>query len=168
MPQPLPPNPYKINTHSREYNAYGTCLKYEARAIAGSHPVVSGPQSVTLARLLGYMILHAPTELGRENISNEVMSCATPEALTEKAKLYMTALIHCCEYLTLPLSHNTYQPFHFYSTVVKSAKGPTSAPSSPHSGSSLDIISDTFLYTLEAPQDHRRAKKLVGLSNVCA
>lgn len=105
MSQCLPPNPYDIDTHSCEHNAYATCRTYEAEAIAGSHPVVSGLQSVTLARVLGYLILHAPTELGRVNVSNEVTSCGTTQKLADMAKLYVTTLIRCCECLTLPLQH---------------------------------------------------------------
>lgn len=105
MSQSLPLNPYRINTPSREHNAYATCLAYEAEAIAGSHSVISGIQPVTLARVLGYLILHAPTELGRANISNDVTSCGTRENLAEMARLYVTTFICYCECFTFHLLH---------------------------------------------------------------
>ncbi|KZP08743.1 hypothetical protein FIBSPDRAFT_964551 [Athelia psychrophila] len=136
MLQPLPPNQYGIGTQER--NAYATCLRYEMEAIAGLHPVISGLQSVALARVLGYMIIHAPTALGRTNISNAVMSCATTERLADVAKLYVTHFIGC----------------------FRSEKGRTPAPSSPPSPS-FDIVSDTILHELlEAPQNHQTAKRL--------
>src|ERR1700734_3631795 len=99
MPQPLPVNPYNINTHIREHNAYATCLAYEASSIAGLHPVPSGVSSLVCARLLGYMILHAPTDVGRGNISNEVMSCPNEKHLADMAKLYIQIFLRCCENL---------------------------------------------------------------------
>ncbi|KZP05196.1 hypothetical protein FIBSPDRAFT_843242 [Athelia psychrophila] len=142
MSQPLPVNPYNIGTHPYECNAYATCLTYEMEAIAGSHHATSGPQSVVLARVLGYMIIHAPTALGRTNVSNAVTSSATTEGLVDLAKLYMTNFIRC----------------------FKSAKpGDPPVPSSHPSRPSFDNVSDTFLNTLlEAPQDYQKAKTLVS------
>lgn len=105
MPQPLPPNPYDINTQFCEHNAYATCLTYEADALAGLHPAAQGLQSVTLARVLGYLILYAPTELGRTNVSSEVTSCTTTENLADLAKLYATFFIRYCKDLTFHLLH---------------------------------------------------------------
>lgn len=107
MPQPLPVNPYNINTHIREHNAYATCLAYEASSIAGLHPVPSGVSSLVCARLLGYMILHAPTDVGRGNISNEVMSCPNEKYLADMAKLYIQIFLRCCEDLS-PLRLHTF------------------------------------------------------------
>lgn len=112
--------------------------------------------------MLGYLILHAPTEQGRANVSDEVATCGTTEKLADMATLYVTAIVQCCEYLLFPLTFNQSFP-----AVVRSAKGPTPAPSSHPSRPSLDDVSDTFLYMLlEAPQDHQRAKTLVNPSNV--
>ncbi|KZP22999.1 hypothetical protein FIBSPDRAFT_823867 [Athelia psychrophila] len=139
MSQSLPLNPYRINTPSREHNAYATCLAYEAEAIAGSHSVISGIQPVTLARVLGYLILHAPTELGRANISNDVTSCGTRENLADMARLYVTTFI----------------------CYFNSAEGPTPAPSSHPSRPPFDNVPDTFIHMLVvAPQSHQNAKKL--------
>ena len=100
MPQPLPANQYNINTHPREHNAYAKCVAYESNTLAGLHPVPPGVSPLVCARLLGYMILYAPTDIGRENISNEVMSCPNEEYLADMAKLYIQIFLRCCEYLT--------------------------------------------------------------------
>jgi len=105
MPQPLPANPYNINTNPGEHDAYATCVAYEARAIAGLHPVPSGVTSLVCARLLGYMMLCAPTDTGRENISNEVKSCANTEQLADMAKLYIKTFLRCCELSSTPLTN---------------------------------------------------------------
>ena len=62
MSPPIP-NIYNINAHSHEHNAY--------EAELGLHPVASGVPSLTRARLLGYTILHASSNVGLKNISNE-------------------------------------------------------------------------------------------------
>ncbi|KAF7976475.1 hypothetical protein HWV62_6743 [Athelia sp. TMB] len=157
MPQRLPPNPFNGNTLSREHSAYATCLRYEAEATAGSHPVLSGLESIVLARVLGYLIIYAPTELGRANISHDVASCDTTEKLADMAKLYVAAFIRCCKRLMPFLLHASSSLLF----LVKSAKGPTSAPSSHPSGPSSDNVTDAFLHTLlEAPQNYQKSKAL--------
>jgi hypothetical protein len=99
MLQPLPANPYNINTNPHEHDAYATCVAYEVREITRLHPVPSGVTSLVCAWLLGYMILCAPTNTGGENISNKVQSCANTEQLADVAKLYIKTFLHCCECL---------------------------------------------------------------------
>ena len=49
-------------------------------------------------------------------------------------------------------------------SIVKSAKGPTPAPTSHPSRPSFDNVTDTLIHMLlEALQDHQSAKKLVSL-----
>ena len=54
-----------------------------------------------------YMILHAPTDVGRGNISNEVMSCPNEKHLADMAKLYIQIFLRCCEDLS-PLRLHTF------------------------------------------------------------
>ncbi|KAI0246066.1 hypothetical protein BJV78DRAFT_1135986, partial [Lactifluus subvellereus] len=90
------------------------------------------------ARVLGYLIRHAPTDHGRTNISNEVMDCEDDNKLVELAQLYINNFIRC----------------------FKSAKGPTPVPSSRPSRPSLNNVRETLTYLLkEAPHGHLTSKQ---------
>ena len=93
MPQPLPNNPFPAGTPARQ--AYTTCLTLEA-----SFPLVnwSGPPTVVCARLLGYLIVHAPTIHGRTDVANEINSCNNDEEkLHVLAQFYINHFLRVCE-----------------------------------------------------------------------
>lgn len=88
----LPANPYPNGLWK---NAYDKCLIYEAAVV---NQLSSDPLSpVIYARLIGYLIIHAPTTGGRDIICSEVDGCHTTNALTDLAKQYMDFFIHWCE-----------------------------------------------------------------------
>jgi hypothetical protein len=95
MAQPLPLNPYV--TGSPEFTAYANCANLETNAF--NLPVPDhGPTPLVCARLLGYMILHAPTHAGRSSISIEIVSCNNnPGRLLELASFYFDRFVRCCE-----------------------------------------------------------------------
>jgi hypothetical protein len=68
MPVSLPNiNPFRIDTTPS--NAYDVCLMFEVRALeqasdTGGHK----PSELVFARLLGYMLIHAPVDSGRDYI----------------------------------------------------------------------------------------------------
>jgi hypothetical protein len=93
MPHPLPINPYVAG--SEMYKAYRRCLEFEGNDVQA--PWSSGPSSLVCARLLGYMIIHLPTNNGRTNISNEINSCGGLDNLHELAKLYIDHFLRSCE-----------------------------------------------------------------------
>lgn len=169
MPQPLPANPFNTNTHPDEHTAYRTCLHREAAAIAAAviHPVQSGVSPLICARLLGYMIIHAPTDLGRRNISSEITSCRNKEEFFDLAKLYIQHFLRCCKYLLLDSSNSWWTCSSSFKSTVKAAKGRTPIPSNHPSRPSFDNVSDTFIHMLlEAPQDHQSAKALVSSTHL--
>ena len=85
MPEPLPINPYEAGTPTHQ--AYATCERME---VGFPLPNWSGPPTIACARLLGYMIVHSPTDDGRTNITNEINSCNSNElALHKLAKFYV-------------------------------------------------------------------------------
>jgi hypothetical protein len=92
MPQPLPNNPYATGTPTHQ--AYATCVTLEA----GRAPADwTGPPTEVCARLLGYMIIHSPTDDGRTNITNEINSCnADGMALHKLAKFYVDHYLRPC------------------------------------------------------------------------
>jgi len=92
MSQPLPANPYPAS--SRSSDAYKACLNMERY---GKGFPACGPSAPICARLLGYMLLHAPTEIGHNNIANEVFDCHNFGELCQVACKYINNFLRCCE-----------------------------------------------------------------------
>jgi hypothetical protein len=93
MSVPLPPNNFTVRTTVRD--AYDTCLMFEHRA----SDLGRQPSPRVCARLLGYMLLYAPVEAGREYIAREIVACADDRGLIELADYY-DRLIRLCECLS--------------------------------------------------------------------
>ena len=92
MPVPLPNNPYDAGTPTHQ--AYETCRTLEAGPTPANW---CGPPTVVCARLLGYIIIHAPTEEGRTNITNEINSCNDDNmTLHRLAKFYVGHFLRPC------------------------------------------------------------------------
>ena len=83
---PAEPLPDDFYTAGLWCDAYTRCLEFEARLIQQSHPEAS-PTWLVCARVLGYLIRHAPTDHGCTNISNEVMDYEDDNKLVEWLKL---------------------------------------------------------------------------------
>ncbi|KAJ7254700.1 hypothetical protein B0H12DRAFT_1233352 [Mycena haematopus] len=102
-PTPLPPNPFPATTEHA--SAYGSCLTLESRDNWGvliddlqpgsSHSVMFDTMSpVVAARVLGYTLIHAPTEKGRDSIARDIESCHDDlEHLAGLAFLYIHGLV---------------------------------------------------------------------------
>ncbi|KDQ54715.1 hypothetical protein JAAARDRAFT_402182 [Jaapia argillacea MUCL 33604] len=130
---PLPRNTYD-NPLWRD--AYDVCLRFE-HSCASSTPVRSGTPGLVCARMLGYMILFAPVDSGRNYVSAEVNGCENEEALGRLADIYIS----------------------FFARCFKASKGRTPTPSTHPSRPSFDDIEETLKYLIEeAPQDHCTAK----------
>lgn len=93
--QPLPANPYSPG--SLYSDAYIACVQMEAWAIGHHAQALSGPSVLVCARLLGYMIIHAPTHAGRDNISSEITSCRNYQEKCTVACTYIDHFVRCCE-----------------------------------------------------------------------
>ena len=85
----LPPNPYRPATLWS--NAYNKCLIIESAAA----PNTEGFSPLVRARFLGYLILKAPADEGRTNLSNEVHGCVDDAALFELASRYKLIFLRC-------------------------------------------------------------------------
>ncbi|KDQ51060.1 hypothetical protein JAAARDRAFT_541724 [Jaapia argillacea MUCL 33604] len=134
---PLPPNPFD----GAEKAAYDRCLHLES--LPGG--IEAGGRSPQLyGRVLGYMMLHAPTPEGRHNVGVEIQTrisaSDTPDSLSSLAQFYMDHFIR----------------------VFKAAKDRTPAVSSTHSSRPAFDLTAQEKHTLlrDAPRDHRAAKKL--------
>ena len=93
--QPLPNNPYATGTPAHQ--AYTTCI-----TLQNDFSLVNwlGPPMLVCVRLLGYLIIHAPTPVGHMCIKNEINSCNDDkEKLHILAQFYINNFLHICEQL---------------------------------------------------------------------
>lgn len=109
-PTPLKPNPYNLTTQFVLCSAYSKCLNLEPRHEQVQN-IVRLPVLVC-ARFLGYMLLEAPTDGGREDFAWEIGRCSGDDAMQEQAQLYSDHLLRICKseihiYVCCPLSHGT-------------------------------------------------------------
>jgi hypothetical protein len=157
MPQALPNNPYPAGTPPHQ--AYATCL-----ALQASFPLLNweSPSTQVCARLLGYMIIHSPTDDGRVNIVNEINSCSNDEELHNLAKFYIDNFLRVCELLPTHREELIFR--HLIHRTVRQQKGRTPVPSGHISRPSFDEMQETLKYLLvEPPKDYAHAKTGVSV-----
>jgi len=159
MSQPLPSNPYNTGQQAVLHVAYGRCATLQNRH---SQVVPCGHLSVLIcARILGYMILEAPTDEGRTELATEIVRCVGDEDLQKLAEIYKNHLLRVCKPLFRWLSHPLTKDV---SLSVLGNKGrtptPTRHPSAPSFDAQAASISTLLMRT---PRSHEQAKELVRL-----
>jgi hypothetical protein len=100
MPVNLPINPFQID--STPSNAYDVCLMIEGRASEASDTRGHKPSELVCARLLGYMLIHAPVDTGRDYLAKVILSCTDDDGLKRLGKFYFDHFIRLCAY-SLPM-----------------------------------------------------------------
>ncbi|KAG8919217.1 hypothetical protein FRC01_001407 [Tulasnella sp. 417] len=146
MPRPLPENPYPPD--SLHFRAYNRCLELESPAENSSNEGSGLKFSLELCgRILGYMMLEAPTSEGCDNVQKEIDSLETDEALRDLARFYATYFLRLCN-ITLCIT-------------VRKAKGPAPGSSSHPSRNSFDDAEETIMFLMEeAPKSNSALKQL--------
>ncbi|CCM02473.1 uncharacterized protein FIBRA_04573 [Fibroporia radiculosa] len=129
----LPSRTYLLSQgfHENAVSAYDVCLRFEEQ--------VAGDDKATIyARILGYLILHAPSGGALQQVVKEIHSCSEDYNR-------LSALGEC-------FMNQFFRPFKKY-------KGRTPAPSSHPSQPSFDILkTDLRAKIQEAPKNHEDAK----------
>ncbi|KAF8871844.1 hypothetical protein BD779DRAFT_1680079 [Infundibulicybe gibba] len=94
MSTPLPHhNPFDRAYLLASHCAYDRCLDLECRNTVVKK---TGPLTVLMcARFLGYILIEAPTHVGREYFALEVVRCDEDEAIQALAELYKNHFIRC-------------------------------------------------------------------------
>ncbi|KAF5313466.1 hypothetical protein D9611_008612 [Ephemerocybe angulata] len=69
--KPLPPNPYRVTDQVDLHGAYNECLNHEREAMNSE----GGDKEVINARCLGYLLLEAPCEEGRDSVAAQIIGC---------------------------------------------------------------------------------------------
>ena len=94
-------NPFNIATQPESYRAFVTCQAFEAAGNAGNALNVGSINSLVLARVCGYMLIHfveTPTAL--TNLTNNVVGAHDkgPQAMADLSLHYINMFIRCCEW----------------------------------------------------------------------
>lgn len=98
MPTPLPLTLPIANATQLWTSAYATCLAYENAAVGMVAP--DHWTDIIAARVLGYLVIHAPIDSGRDNICREINDCHhNHQKLNLLATLYRDCFVRCCEFL---------------------------------------------------------------------
>ncbi|EIM91014.1 uncharacterized protein STEHIDRAFT_152697 [Stereum hirsutum FP-91666 SS1] len=138
--EPLPrPNSFNTGTELVLHTAYSRCLDFETNVLANpaALPQTGKLSPLICARLIGRLLLEAPTDDGRANVASEIVRCQDDTNLQNMANLYKDHFIRC-----------------FYKT-----NGRTPAPSSHPSAPSFDLKKDEIRALLLAtPSSHDVAK----------
>jgi len=130
------PNPFNPTVLLMEHSAYQICLDMEARTEIQSILKTGHLTPLVCARFLGYMVLEAPTDAGRLEISTEIVHCTDDTFLQTLANLYKDHFIRC------------FQVF----------KDPTLSSSDDTSTSSNDFQDISHGQLFEMPQNRKEAK----------
>ena len=122
------------------------------------------PQQHIWARLLGFLILEAPTVNSRFHIAQEILQCNSDgEQMDLLAQFYMDHLLRLCEHL-LCSPPSPWLTFLSLSPHLLLVRSKTPAPSHHPSRPSFEEHSAFFATAIEpAPKDHRSAKRAVGV-----
>ncbi|KIY49502.1 hypothetical protein FISHEDRAFT_41664 [Fistulina hepatica ATCC 64428] len=99
MAQPLPrPNSFNAGSELVLHSAYNLCLDLESKVLDNLAivPQVGQLTPLVCARLLGRMLLEAPTDEGRKNVAAEIVRCNGDDVLLQElANLYKDHLLRC-------------------------------------------------------------------------
>ncbi|KAK0199866.1 hypothetical protein DFS33DRAFT_1365519 [Desarmillaria ectypa] len=136
----LPPNPFSAADVPQVHAAFNLCLSLESRALQNLVPLPDPkhPTVVVCARVLGFTLMEAPSDLGRDHMAESINNGNTDDTLLALGKYYIQRLLR----------------------VFKSAKGPTPLPSEHPSRPSIDDMQEFSKYILQqASLNHSIAKQ---------
>ena len=105
---PLPDNPYNPLTQPDWHDAFVSCKRLEAASAwatflpdlekADPEAIMLNTSPVVAGRTLGYALILAPNDVGRDCVAREIRACDDdPEIIAGLAHLYIYSLIRVCE-----------------------------------------------------------------------
>jgi hypothetical protein len=140
-------------------STYTLCLELEkaVQSRIDANEVVG--RDMIYCRILGYLLLHPPTDRAAKTVQFDISSCKGDQAMLNVGQMYYDHFIRAC---TLYVRSYEY-PFHVFIFSVRSNKGRTPNPTNHASRPSFDTIADMISDCMEeAPQGHASAKKRVS------
>jgi hypothetical protein len=93
--EPLPDNVFSRQTHPSWHDAYARCTRLFFWAVGRQPPPGSAPYDMC-SRVLGHLVLEAPTERGRDWVCKKILNCADEHALARLAQKYIFTFVGAC------------------------------------------------------------------------
>ena len=94
--EPLPDNNvFNRQTHPSWHDAYARCTRLFFWAV-GRQPPPGAASYDMCSRVLGHLVLEAPTERGRDWVCKRILSCPDEHALALLAQKYIFTFIGAC------------------------------------------------------------------------
>jgi len=93
--EPLPDNVFSRQAHPSWHDAYARCTRLFFWAVGRQPPPGSAPYDMC-SRVLGHLVLEAPTERGRDWVCKKILNCADEHALARLAQKYIFTFVGAC------------------------------------------------------------------------
>ena len=93
--EPLPDNTFSHQTHPSWHDAYARCTRLFFWSV-GRQPQPGAASYDMCSRVLGHLVLEAPTERGRDWVCKRILSCPDEHALALLAQKYIFTFIGAC------------------------------------------------------------------------
>jgi hypothetical protein len=93
--EPLPDNVFSRQTHPSWHDAYAGCTRLFFWAVGRQPPPGSAPYDMC-SRVLGHLVLEAPSERGRDWVCKKILNCADEHALARLAQKYIFTFVGAC------------------------------------------------------------------------
>ncbi len=93
--QPLPDNAFNRRTHPSWHDAYSRCVGLFFWAV-GRQPPPGAASYDMCSRVLGHLVLEAPTSSGRDWVCRKILSCADEHTLARLAQKYIFTFVGAC------------------------------------------------------------------------
>ncbi|KAH9023018.1 hypothetical protein EDB84DRAFT_1509584 [Lactarius hengduanensis] len=90
--EPLPDNVFSRRTHPSWHDAYARCVGLFFWAV-GRQPPPGTASYDMCSRVLGHLVLEAPTELGRDWVCKKILGCVDEHALARLAQKYIFTFV---------------------------------------------------------------------------
>ena len=92
---PLPEEPFDRNGTATTLAAYKRCRDLELRTLQTDY------LDLVCVRFLGYLLVYAPYEPGRDYLANQILQCSDDQALYQLGLEWKVLTLHMCELLAI-------------------------------------------------------------------
>jgi hypothetical protein len=94
----LPPLPKRLIDAPSIRGGYDICVEIEKDILESRLILQSSPLSPLICvRTLGFLIIHAPDDIGRANIGREIVSCKSKGSVVDLGAFFCDHFIRCCK-----------------------------------------------------------------------
>jgi hypothetical protein len=121
---PLPDNVFNRQTHPSWHDAYARCTRLFFWAVGRQSPPGTASYDMC-SRVLGHLILEAPTESGRDWVCKKILSCTDEHTLARLAQKYIFTFVGACAFSASHYIASSVlkRPFLIHDKTVKASAG---------------------------------------------